>query len=258
MQYPKIEAYDGYLYVILHGIDFHGGSRGFGTHDVDFFLGPQYLVTVHDGHARSINDMREHALKNPRVVGDGPVPLFHRLVDAMVDDYRPEVEKLEDRLDELEKAIFANPDSSIVRQLLQERRQVALLRRIITPQRDVMTRLARREFVDISTEMSFRFRDVYDHLVRLSDDALMFHDRISGMLEAHYSNVNNRLNEVMKVLTVVTTLLMPLSILTGMFGMNIALPHLPGGEGAQFWWLAGIMAVIVFVMLAFFRGQRWI
>src|SRR5262249_21357471 len=160
-----------------------------------------YLVTVHDGHSRSIGDLRDHALKNPKVVGEGPVPLFHRIVDSMVDLYRPEVDKLEERLDALEQAVFEQPSPPPIRQTLEEKRQVASLRRIIMPQRDVMARLARRDFVDISTEMSFRFRDVYDHLVRLADDATIFQDRITGILDAHLSNVNNRLNEVMKVLT---------------------------------------------------------
>ena len=87
--------------------------------------------------------------------------------------------------------------------------------------------------------MSFRFRDVYDHLVRIADDVLIFQDRITGMLDAHLSNVSNRLNEVMKVLTVVSTILMPLTLLTGVYGMNVPLPAFPGGEHAQFWWLFG-------------------
>ena len=160
----------------------------------------------------------------------------------MVDSYRPEIDKLEDRLDELEKQIFERPDPALVRQILDEKRQVAGLRRIVTPQRDVVARLARRDFVDVSTEMSFRFRDVYDHLVRIADDVLMFQDRITGMLDAHLSNVSNRLNEVMKVLTVVSTIFMPLTLLTGIYGMNVPLPHFPGGDATQFWWLFGIMA----------------
>jgi magnesium transporter len=132
------------------------------------------------------------------------------------------------------------------------------LRRIVTPQRDVIARLARRDFVDVSTEMAFRFRDVYDHLVRIADDVLIFQDRITGMLDAHLSNVSNRLNEVMKVLTVVSTTLMPLALLSGVYGMNVPLPRFPGGDALQFWWISGIMAVIIVVMLAMFRRKRWI
>jgi magnesium transporter len=259
IQYPKAEAYDGYLYIILHGIDFHAGEdHCFATHDIDFFLGPNYLVTVHDGHSPSIKELREHATRNPKILGEGPVALFHRIVDSMVDSYRPEVEKLEERLDELEKAIFEAPDPKLVRRILDEKREVASLRRIITPQRDVIARLARRDFVDISTEMSFRFRDIYDHLVRIADDAMIFQDRITGMLDAHLSNVSNRLNEVMKVLTIVSTMLMPPTLLAGLYGMNVPLPHFPGGEGAQFWWVVGITLAVSAVMLTWFRRRRWI
>jgi magnesium transporter len=259
MQYPKAEAYDGYLYIVLHGIDFHAGEdHCFATHDIDFFLGPNYLVTVHDGHSPSIKELREHATRNPKILGEGPVALFHRIVDSMVDSYRPEVDKLEERLDELEKGIFEAPDPKLVRRILNEKREVASLRRIITPQRDVIARLARRDFVDISTEMSFRFRDIYDHLVRIADDAMIFQDRITGMLDAHLSNVSNRLNEVMKVLTIVSTMLMPPTLLAGLYGMNVPLPHFPGGEDVQFWWVVGITLAVSAVMLTWFRRRRWI
>jgi magnesium transporter len=258
LQYPKVEAYDGYLYVVLHAIDYTAGGRGFKTHDVDFFLGPNYLVTVHIGGSRGIADLLENCPRNPRILADGPVPLFHRIVDAMVDHYRPEIEELEDRLDELEKKVFANPTRALVRDILDEKRDVASLRRVTTPQRDVIARLARREFVDISTEMAFRFRDVHDHLIRISEDALLFQDRITGILDAHLSNVSNRLNEVMKVLTVVSTIFMPLTLLTGLYGMNVTLPNFPGGPAAQFWWLFGCAFAVVVLMLAIFRFRRWI
>jgi magnesium transporter len=257
-QYPKVEAYDGYLYVILHGIHFLKGDKRFSTHDIDFFVGPNYLVTVHDGDSGTIQELRDHATRNPKILGEGPVSLLHRIVDGMVDSYRPEMDKLEDRIDDLEKQIFDKPDPALVRRILDEKRQIAGLRRIITPQRDVVARLARRDFVDISTEMSFRFRDVYDHLVRIADDVLIFQDRITGMLDAHLSNVSNRLNEVMKVLTVVSTILMPLTLLTSVYGMNVPLPQFPGSEHAQFWWLFAIMLVTAAVMLAMFRRKRWI
>ena len=127
-----------------------------------------------------------------------------------------------------------------------------------TPQCDVIARLARRDFVDISTEMSFRFRDIYDHLVRIADDALIFQDRITGMLDAHLSNTSNRLNEVMKVLTVVSTIFMPLTLLTGAFGMNVPLPRFPGSDAAQFWWITAISIAVTVVMLTVSIAACWI
>lgn len=258
LHYPKIEAYDGYLYAILHGIAFHAAAHRFATHDVDFFIGPTYLVTVHGGHSRSIADLQEAIVRNRRIMSEGPVALFHRIVDAMVDHYRPEVEKLEDRIDKLEKSVFERPTPQLIRQILNEKRDVSSLRRVLTPQRDVIARLARREFVDISTDLSFRFRDVYDQIMRLSDDAVVFQDRITSILEAHLTNVSNRLNEVMKVLTVLSTIFMPLTLLSGLWGMNVALPRLPGSDAAQFWWVFGVMVVIVAAMLAAFRRKDWI
>jgi magnesium transporter len=256
-QFPKVEAYDGYLYVILHGISYE--KRGsFSTQDVDFFLGPNYLVTVHPGNCPSLDDLCMQAPRNPKVVGEGSVALFHRIVDSMVDHYRPEMDEFEERLDTLEKRIFERPDPKLVRQILEEKRRVAGLRRIVTPQRDVVARLARRDFPDISTEMSFQFRDVYDHLVRVADDAFAFQDRITGMLDAHLSNTSNRLNEVMKVLTVVATIFMPPTLLAGIYGMNVQLPHFPGGDAAQFWWLSAICIAMIVAMLGMFRYRRWI
>jgi len=258
IQFPKVESYDGYLYIVLHGIDFHEGDHCFSTHDVDFFLGPTYLVTVHDGHATSINELLETCPRNPKMLAEGPVALFHRIVDSAVDRYRPEVDKLEERIDRLEDDIFEGRDPELTRRILDEKREVAHLRRIVIPERDVIARLARRDFVDISTEMSFRFRDIYDHLVRISDDALIFQDRITGMLDAHLTQASNRLNEVMKVLTVVATIFGPPTLVAGIWGMNVPLPHFPGGEDAQFWWVCGGMMVMIAGMLLAFRRKRWI
>jgi magnesium transporter len=255
---PKIEAYDGYLYVILHGIDVRPDKKALVTHDVDFFIGQTYLVTVHDGHSRSVRDMQENVARNARIMAEGPVALFHRIVDAMIDHYRPEVDELEDRIDAIEKSVFERPDPKLIRQILDMKRDISRLRRVMTPQRDVIARLARRDFVDISTDLSFRFRDVYDHIVRIADDTTIFQDRISGILDAHLTNVSNRLNEVMKVLTVVSTIFMPITFLSGLYGMNVLIPHFPGGEAAQFWWLFAVMIAIVVFMLTLFRRKHWI
>jgi magnesium transporter len=138
------------------------------------------------------------------------------------------------------------------------KRDLASPRRVVIPQRDVVGRLARREFPMINDEMAYRFRDVYDHLVRLVDEASLFQDRINGILDAHLSTVSNRLNQVMKVLTMMSTIVLPLTVLTGMWGMNVPLPHFPGAEGAQFWWVMGIMLAIAGIMLAFFHRKGWI
>ena len=258
LQYPRIEPYDGFLYIVLHGIDFQASKEGFATHDVDFFLGRNFLVTVHGAESRSILDLCDQAPRNQPVLGEGPVALFHRIVHAMIDHYRPEVERLEEAIDCVEDEVFERPSPALIRGILDQKRSVASLRRVTIPQRDVVGRLARREFADISTEMAYRFRDLYDHLIRLNDEAFVFSDRITGILEAHLSSTSNQLNQVMKVLTVITTIFMPLTLVTGLYGMNVPLPHFPGGEAAQFWWLFGLMIAVVIVMLGVFRSNRWI
>ena len=258
LEFPKVEAYDGYLYVVLHGLDYSKGED-FGTHDIDFFLGRNFLVTVHDGNSRSIQEIRDYCPRNHVILGDGPVALFHRIVDRLIDRYLPEVEEFEEWMDEIEKAVFSGtPTPDLVRDILDLKRQVSALRRIAIPQRDVIGRLARREFTDISSEMAYRFRDVYDHIVRLNDEAMMLQDRITGVLEAHLSSVSNRLNQIMKVLTVVATIFMPLTLLSGIWGMNVPLPHFPGGETTQFWWVIGLMVGLTAAMLTLFRAKRWI
>jgi magnesium transporter len=256
---PKIEAYSGYLYLILHGIDFKAsGQREFATRDVDFFLGATFLVTVHDGESRSIARIKDLCSAHGHVLSEGPVALLHRIVDVLVDNYRPEMDRIEEQMDEVEDAAIVAPHQSLVREILSLKRDLAGLRRVVLPQRDAISRLARKEFVQISDEMTYRFRDVYDSLVRISEEATLFQDRITGILDAHLASVSNRLNDVMRVLTVMSTIFLPLTVLTGMWGMNVPLPHFPGGEGVQFWWVVAIMGSLSGVMLWLFRRKGWI
>jgi magnesium transporter len=241
---------------VLHGIDVKKGEQAFATRDVDFFLGPTFLVTVHDGHSTSIAHLRDLCDRHDRLLAEGPVGLFHRIVDAMVDDYRPVMEALEQRIDSLEEEAFSG-QSELARRMLRLRHELAQMRRVLMPQRDVIGRLARREFPAISDEMAYRFRDVYDHVVQMADEAILFQDRVTGILEVNLASISNRLNQVMKVLTVMSTIFLPLTVLSGMWGMNTRLPQFPGGEGAQFWWIAGIMMVVALAMLAVFRRNRW-
>jgi magnesium transporter len=258
LHHPKIESYGDYLYVILHGIDFHASEHRFTTKDIDFFLGSQFLVTVHPGVSRSIGKVGVVCSRDPRMLGEGPGMLLYRIVDTMVDNYRPEVDKLSEKLDKLEKEVFERPNTQMACRILNFKKDISSLRQTVLPQRDVVGRLARREFPMISEQLAYGFRDVHDHLVRLSDEAMFSQDRITSILDAHLSAVSNQLNQVMKVLTIIATLFMPLTVLTGMYGMNVPLPHLPGGEHAQFWWVCGIMFALSAAMLGYFRKKVWI
>jgi magnesium transporter len=255
--HPKVETYDGYLYLVLHGIDFKASQHTFGTHEVDFFLSERYLVTVHDGFSRSIARLLDVCPKNDFILGEGTDALLHRIVDSMVDNYSPEVDELEQKIDKIEHRVFDRPTSQDIKVILRLKRDVASLRRVVTPQRDVVGRLARREFPIISEQVGYRFRDVYDHLVRLSEESNLFHDRLTGLLDAQLSFTSNRLNEVMKVLTILSTVFMPMTVLSGMWGMNVKIPTLPGGEAAQFYWVCALMALISGGFLGYFKWRRW-
>ncbi len=257
LQFPKIEPYPGFLYLVLHGIDIKKGRGQFATRDIDFFLGRNYLVTVHDGQSRTLAQMRDVCTRYSRVLEEGPVALLHRIVDAVVDNYRPVIEDIEERIGRLEEQAFSGQEH-LGRQLLKLKRELATMRRILVPQRDAVGRLARREFAAISDEMAFRFRDVYDHVVRMTEEAVMFHERVTGIFEVNLTTTSNRLNQVMQVLTVMSTIFMPLTVLSGLWGMNIDLPRFPGSDAMQFWWIAGIMVVLPGVMLLFFRRKHWI
>lgn len=256
--FPKVEAYDGYLYVILHGIDFKQSEHAFVTLDVDFFLGRNYLVTVHDGGRRSIADVADLCGRSDLPMREGPVALMHRIVDRMVDHYRPEVDELEAWLDEIEGRVLEQKRTDLTGEILAVKRDIASMRRVVIPQRDVMARLARREFALIDQEHAYRFRDVHDHLVRLADDANIFQDRVTGILDAHLASVSNQLALVSKVLTGIAVVLGPLTIVTGLFGMNVALPVFPGGDAAQFWWIAGVMAAVTAFIYYLFHRRDWL
>ena len=258
IHHPKIESYETFLYLILHGIQAKKRKGGFETHDVDFFLGRNFLVSVHHSPSRSIEALRLLCSRHGHVIGEGPPALLHRIVDQMVEHYGPEVEKLETRLERIEGQVFSAPNRNPLRDILGLKADIASLRRVTTPQRDAIARLARREFPQISDAMTYRFRDVYDQLVRLTDEAIFMQDRVSGLLDAHLSMQSNRLNQVMKVLTVIATIFMPLTVLTGMYGMNVHLPSFPGGVALQFWWVAGIMVVLSAAMLWVFRRMDWL
>ena len=258
LQHPKIETYPGLLYVVLHGINFKPESDEFDTHDTDFFLTREFLVTVHDGKRRSIQQICKLCVDNELVLREGTVALMHRIVDRMVEHYRPEVDELEGRLDEIEEAVIETPSNELTRRILAVKHDISAMRRIVLPQRDVVGRLSRREFDLIDQEMSYRFRDVFDQLVRMSDDAVIFQERVTGILDAHLASVSNQLANVSKVLAAFAVMLGPLTIITSMFGMNVPLPALPGGEAAQFWWIAGLMAVMTGAAYAAFRRKGWL
>ena len=173
-QPTKIEAYDGCLFAVLRAPD----------GEVDFFVGHTFLVTVHHGPSKAVAEFIDNARHSARPLAEGSVALFHRIADSLVDGYRPAVERLGERSAEIEKHLFEKPSPAVVRDVLAIRRDAFALCQQALAQRGVVERLSRREFVDISTDMSFRFRDVHDHLVRVTDEVEALSDRLDGLLTA--------------------------------------------------------------------------
>ncbi len=255
--HPKVESYGRYLYIVLHGIDFQAAQHSFETNETDFFLAPNFLVTIHDGQRRSIAKVSELCGRAEYVLAEGSAALLHRIVDTMVDHYRPEVDKLEERLDETEKRVIEEPTGSLTGDILAIKRDVTTLRRIVIPQRDVVGRLSRREVDLINQELSYRFRGVYDQLARMADDAIVFHDRVTGIFDAHLASVSNRLADVSKVLAVIAALFGPLTVITGLFGMNVPLPTLFGSPEYQFWEIIGLMVISSAALFVWFKKSGW-
>jgi magnesium transporter len=255
---PKIESYDNLLYVVLHGIDFHLEEHAFETLDVDFLIGKSFLITVHDGRRRSVAEISAACQNNQMLMKEGPWALMHRIVDALVEHYRPEVDELEEWLDGIEKRVLEQDRDELTADILAVKRDIMALRRVVIPQRDIVGRLARREFAFISQEVAYRFRDVYDQLVRLADESIIFQDRVTGILDAHLASISNRLAVVSKVLAALAVIFGPLTIITGLFGMNVKLPQFPGGEDAQFWWIFVTMVSVTGALWTIFKRRDWL
>jgi magnesium transporter len=254
---PKVESYGRYLYIVLHGINFQAAEHRFDTHETDFFLAPNFLVTVHDGQRRSIAHIGEMCVRSSHLLAEGPVALLHRILDTMVDHYRPEVDELESRLDSIEKRVIEEQDQSLTGDILTVKHDVTQLRRIVIPQRDVVGRLARREFDVIGLEMAYRFRDVYDQFARMADDAIFFQDRVTGIFDAHLASVSNKVASVSKVLAGIAALFGPLTVITGLFGMNVPLPTLFGQPEHQFWEIIALMVLSSAILFAWLKKSGW-
>jgi magnesium transporter len=254
---PKVESYTRYLYIVLHGINFQAAQHAFETHETDFFLAPNFLVTIHDGQRRSIAHVSELCVRAEHILAEGPVALLHRIVDTMVDHYRPEVDEIESHLDDIEKTVIETPSESLTADILGVKRDITSLRRIVIPQRDVVGRLARREFDMINQEMAYRFRDVYDQFAHMAEDAIVFQDRVTGVFDAHLATTSNRLANVSKVLAVIAALFGPLTVITGLFGMNVPLPSLIGNPAYQFWEIIVLMVISSAALFVWFKKSGW-
>jgi len=257
--YPKIEEFPGYVYVIMHGVRADTSPDHFNTIELDAFLGQNYVITYHHEQFRSINDIKQMLRTSPVAGRRGAAYLLHQILDQIVDHYSPVLDDFDERIDKLEDDIFTlrRSNSAILSEIMDLKRGVLRLRRISAKQMDVLYRMSRGEFTIIDQQMLPFFRDIYDHLVRVTDLAENYRDLISGALEAYLSVVSNRLNEIMKVLTIFSAIMLPLTFIAGVYGMNFEnMPELHSRYGYYAIWI--IMIAVAVGMLGFFWKRGWI
>jgi magnesium transporter len=256
---PKVDDWGEYLYIVLDALDFSKGELK--QIELDVFLGKSYLVTHHDDPIPALDRAWEACQRDERHVHDGADHLLYRLVDYVVAAYLPIVEQMDREIDEIEDRLFVAPSSNTVERLFALKRALLAMRRTITPQREVLNKLARDDYRVVDRRDRIFFRDVYDALVRLHDLNESMRDLVGGALDTYLSVVNNRMNEVMKTLTVITTLFMPLSFVAGFFGMNFFLPDVPISEWMArpiFYIVLSIMFVLPLLMHFWMRRRGWV
>jgi len=259
---PKLDDWGSYLYVVLHSVHAPASSpEALHTRELDLFVGPRFLVTHREEPIEALASLWAATRRDGRILGRGCEHLLYRLVDELVSGHLPVIEGIDAEVERLEDQILERPVPRSLEQALRCKRALLLLRRILAPQREVLNRLARDELAVIGAEHRVYFRDVYDHLVRLFGITENVRDLVAGILEMYLSAINNRMNEIMKTFTLITTLFMPISFIVGFFGMNFFGPSLalPGWTGRTALWVTlGALALTPVLMYLWLRLRRWV
>jgi magnesium transporter len=257
VNHPKVDDYGDYLYVAVHSARWDEDAPAPVLRELDLLLGPRYLVTYHEGPTRSIQQAMQTLARRADPLQRGPDHLVHDLLDVMVDNDLPIIDALQARLDKLEERCFRGPSHRVLAEILRLKHGMAALRRIVGPQRDTILSLSRVEFGVIRPELRPYLRDVHDRMVRVGDLLDSFRDELTTLLDIHATQVSNRLNEVMKVLTAFTVILLPLTLVTGIYGMNFH--HMPElGWRLGYPWALGLMVAVGLAVYAFLHSRRWL
>lgn len=257
---PKVEAFDKYLYFIVHGVKpQETNSANFVTKELDGYLGSNFVVTFHVERFRSIKTVKQHIRSNPFHCRRGAAYLLHHILDELVDLYMPIVDEFDEAINGLEERVFdmGNGNNAILSEVMAVRRSVARLKRISARQLEVIYRMSHGEFPQIPPEILPFFRDVHDHLLRITDLAEGYRDLVAGLFDIHLAVVGNRTNDVMKTLAVLSAILLPLTLLSGIYGMNFEV--LPGKDWELgYWAMLAVMVLITVGLLIYFWRRGWI
>lgn len=253
---PKIDEFPEYLFIIVHGINHVVESDIVETAELDLYLGKNFVVTSHNFPAYSIRAVQQMLDESERIMKRGSDFLAHAIIDALVDNVLPTIDRMTDVAGEIEEEVIRRPQQNILDGILKLKRSTLRVHRVMAPQRDVLNRLSRGEFTIVNTEAQIFYRDVYDHIVRIEDLNQTIIDRADNALATYLSAVANRQNETMKVLSVVATIFMPLTLLAGIYGMNFKyMPELSWRWG--YFAVLGIIGFVVLVVVWRFWASGW-
>ena len=253
----KIDDYNRYLFMVFQIVDYVGKDEGLKIGEIDLFLSKNTLVTVHYDQHRIFDYLYHRAARDERLVGRGADFLFHAVVDTIVDNYNTTLDILEFDVDQVEDDVLGEANEETIRSIFTLRRDIVHLKRIVLPQKEALNRLSKEHFSLISKTASVYFSDVFDHLVRINDIADFHREILNSSLEVYYSSISTKTNEVIKFLTIFTVLFIPPTFLVGLWGMNFK--YMPELESRYGYFIAlGVMFVISFALLNFFRKKKWI
>ncbi len=257
-QRPKMEEYDGHLFIVARMLTQSSPSESIESEQVSLILGDRLLLTFQERHGDSFEPVRERLRAGKgRIRKSGADYLCYTLLDAVVDHYFTVLEGLGEHLEGLEDELMSDPGQETVQEIHRLKREMLGLRRGVWPLREVMAGLQRIETGLVAEGTRTFLRDVYDHTIQVIDTVETFRDMLGGMLDLYLSSVSNRMNEVMKVLTIIATIFIPLTFLAGIYGMNFEyMPEL--GWKPAYFLLLGVMAVIGGVMVYLFRRRKWL
>jgi magnesium transporter len=260
---PKLDDWDSYLYIVFNYMGLIENGNGWDTDidELDVFLGQNYIVTHHDHPVPAIDETWNSCDRDIRTLQEGADHLLYKIIDKLVAGYMPVVEKIDDAIDQIEDQVFDKPSPRTLEKLFALKRILLAMRRILLPQREVMNKLARDDYQVIDPKDRIFFRDIYDHLVRLHDLNESLRDLVGGALDTYLSVINNRMNDIMKTLTIITTLFMPLAFVTGFFGMNFFEPLgllKNWTTTAVFYLMLAVTLLLPFGMYLWMRRRTWI
>jgi magnesium transporter len=263
---PKIENYNhvgdmcsaGYYYLVIHGPDLATFKEKVRTKELDIFFSERYLVTIHDESMLSIQAAITRVNINPaRSLDAGVDMLLYSILDHVVDAYTPIFDWMQEELDELEEQAINKPTQDLLLRISGKKRELMNLRRVIGPQREVIGQLTRGDVPFIREQARVYLRDVQDHLVRSVETIEIYRDLVLGARDIYLSSLSNHLNQIMKTLTIISVVALPMTIVTSFFGMNF--DDMPGIHSHKsFWWTMCIMMSTVAALLMLFWRKKWI